>query len=78
MPIVITKTIAATVTKAVAPYRGQRSGQNKQKRPAWFIASQIGTVGCPVAVNIAERTHLDDVAEEFQVCRIPTPTRSQD
>src|ERR1017187_8864997 len=71
MPIVITKTIAATVTKAVAAY-GVNEAANQQSSLLGF-ASQIGTAVAQVAVNIADTRTWTTLPKEFQACRIPTP-----
>jgi hypothetical protein len=71
MPIVITKTIAATVTKAVAAY-GVNEAANQQSSLLGF-ASQIGTAVAQVAVNIADTRTWTTLPKEFQVCRLSTP-----
>ena len=71
MPVVITKTIAATVTKAVAAY-GVNEAANKQDAVLGFI-SQVATAGYQMAVNIADTRTWTTLPKEFQVCRISTP-----
>jgi hypothetical protein len=71
MPVVITKTIAATVTKAVAAYAVNQAA-NQQSSMLGF-ASQIGTAVAQVAVNIADTRTWTTLPKEFQACRIPTP-----
>jgi hypothetical protein len=71
MPIVITKTIAATVTKAVAAYAVNEAA-NKQNS-LLGLASQIGTAVAQAAVNIADERTWTTLPKQFQVCRIPTP-----
>jgi hypothetical protein len=71
MPVVITKTIAATVTKAVAAYAVNEAA-NQQSSLLGF-ASQIGTAVAQVAVNIADTRTWTTLPKEFQACRIPTP-----
>jgi hypothetical protein len=71
MPVVITKTIAATVTKAVAAYAVNEAA-NQQSSLLGF-ASQIGTAVAQVAVNIADTRTWTTLPKEFQVCRLPTP-----
>jgi len=71
MPIVITKTIAATVTKAVAAY-GVNEAANQQDAVLGFI-SQVATAGYQMAVNIADTRTWTTLPKEFQVCRLPTP-----
>jgi uncharacterized protein len=71
MPVVITKTIAATVTKAVAAYAvNQAAGQ--QNAIAGLFA-QISTAIYQGAVNIADERTWTTLPKEFQFCRIPTP-----
>jgi hypothetical protein len=71
MPVVITKTIAATVTKAVAAYAVNEAA-NQQSSLLGF-ASQIGTAVAQVAVNIADTRTWTTLPKEFQACRIPPP-----
>ena len=71
MPVVITKTIAATVTKAVAAYAVNEAA-NQQSSLLGF-ASQIGTAVAQVAVNIADTRTWTTLPKEFQVCRLSTP-----
>ena len=71
MPVVITKTIAATVTKAVAAY-GVNEAANQQAAVLGFI-SQVATAGYQMAVNIADTRTWTTLPKEFQVCRISTP-----
>jgi hypothetical protein len=71
MPIVITKTIASTVTKAVAAY-AVNNAANQQSDIAGLFA-QIGTAVYEAAVNIADERTWTTLPKEFQVCRIPTP-----
>ncbi len=71
MPIVITKTIAATVVKGVAAYAAnQAAGQQN----AWAgLVSQIGTAIYQAAVNIADERTWTTLPKEFQTCHFPTP-----
>ena len=71
MPVVITKTIAATVTKAVAAY-AVNDAANQQDALGGLFA-QIGTAVYQAAVNIADTRSWTTLPKEFQVCRIPTP-----
>ena len=71
MPIVITKTIAAIVTKAVAAYGVNEAASQKGDFTA--LVSQIATAGYQMAVNIADTRTWTTLPKEFQVCRIPTP-----
>lgn len=71
MPIVITKTIAATVTKAVAAYGVNEAASQKGDFAA--LVSQIATAGYQMAVNTADTRTWTTLPKEFQVCRLPTP-----
>jgi hypothetical protein len=71
MPIVITKTIAATVTKAVAAYGVNEAASQKGDFTA--LVSQIATAGYQMAVNTADTRTWTTLPKEFQVCRLPTP-----
>jgi len=71
MPIVITKTIAATVVKGVAAYvANQAAGQQNE----WAgLVMQIGTAIYQAAVNIADERTWTTLPKEFQACHFPTP-----
>jgi hypothetical protein len=70
-PIVILKTIAATVTKAVAAYV---ANDYARRQNDWVgLAVQIATAGYQMAVNIADTRTWTTLPKEFQVCRFPTP-----
>jgi hypothetical protein len=71
MPIVITKTIAATVVKGVAAYAANQAA-NQQSDWAGLLA-QIGTAIYQAAVNIADERTWTTLPKEFQVCHFPTP-----
>ena len=72
MPVVITKTIAATVTKAIAAYAiNQAAGQ--QSAMAGLFA-QVTTAIYQGAVNIADERTWTTLPKEFQYCRFTTPT----
>jgi len=71
MPVVITKTIAATVTKAIAAYAAN-SVANQQSAGLGLL-SQLITAGYQMAVNIADERTWTTLPKEFQFCRIPTP-----
>jgi hypothetical protein len=72
LPIIITKTIAATVIKAAASYAANEAA-NKQGGELAGLLSQIGTAVFQIAVNIADLRTWTTLPKEFQVCRIPTP-----
>jgi hypothetical protein len=71
-PIVITKTIAATITKAVAAYAANQAAQQAGGDLAGLFM-QIGTAAFEMAVNIADTRTWTTLPKEFQICRFPTP-----
>lgn len=72
MPVVITKTIASTVTKAVASYAANQAAS--QQNNNWLAALvQISTAVYQAAVNIADERTWTTLPKEFQACHIPTP-----
>jgi hypothetical protein len=72
MPVVITKTIAATIVKAVAAYAANDAArQGGGDLGGLFM--QIGTAVYQMAVNIADERTWTTLPKEFQVARIPTP-----
>jgi hypothetical protein len=72
LPIVITKTIAATVTKAVAAYAANQAAQ--QAGGDWAgLLMQLGTAAFQMAVNIADTRTWTTLPKQFQICRFPTP-----
>jgi hypothetical protein len=71
MPIVITKTIAATVVKGVAAYAANQAA-NQQSDIAGLLM-QIGTAVYQAAVNIADTRTWTTLPKQFQVCHFPTP-----
>ena len=71
LPVVITKTIAATVTKAVAAYAINEAA-NQQSWEAGLLA-QVATAGYQAAVNIADERTWTTLPKEIQVARFPTP-----
>jgi hypothetical protein len=75
LPIIITKTIAATVAKAVAAYALNATANQS----SWEVGlvSQIVTAGYQLAVNIADTRTWTTLPKEFQFCRFPTPSNRQ-
>jgi hypothetical protein len=71
MPIVITKTIAATVVKGVAAYAANAAA-NQQSDWAGLL-TQIGTAIYQAAVNIADERTWTTLPKQFQTCHFPTP-----
>ena len=72
LPIVITKTVAATVIKAAAAYAANQAAQQAGGNVAGLL-SQIGTAVVQAAVNIADTRTWTTLPKEFQVARFPTP-----
>lgn len=71
-PVVITKTIAATITKAVAAYAANDAARQAGGDLAGLFM-QIGTAAFQMAVNIADTRTWTTLPKEFQICRFPTP-----
>jgi hypothetical protein len=71
LPVVIIKTIAATITKAVAAYVA--NDYARQQNDWVGLAVQLATAGYQMAVNIADTRTWTTLPKEFQVCRFPTP-----
>ena len=71
MPVVITKTIAATVTKAVAAYAVNQAAN--QQSSLFGLVAQIGTAIYQGAVNIADERTWTTLPKQFDFCRFPTP-----
>ena len=71
MPVVITKTIAATVVKGVAAYAAN-SAAGQQSDLGGFLA-QIATAIYQAAVNIADERTWTTLPKQFLVCHVPTP-----
>lgn len=71
MPIVITKTIAATVVKGVAAYYANQGAGQQNDLAGLFM--QIGTAIYQAAVNIADERTWTTLPKQFQVCHFPTP-----
>ena len=72
MPIVITKTIAATVVKGVAAYAANAAA-NQQSDWAGLL-TQIGTAIYQAAVNIADERTWTTLPKQFQACHFSTPS----
>ena len=72
LPVVITKTIAATVVKAVAAYAANDAARQAGGDLAGLL-TQVATAAYEMAVNIADTRTWTTLPKEFQVCRIPTP-----
>ena len=72
LPVVITKTIAATITKAVAAYAANQAAQQAGGDLAGLFM-QLGTAAFEMAVNIADTRTWTTLPKQFQICRFPTP-----
>jgi uncharacterized protein len=71
LPVVILKTLAATITKATAGYfANAATGQQNDTAGALM---QLLTAAYQMAVNIADTRTWTTLPKEFQVCRFPTP-----
>ena len=72
LPVVITKTIAATITKAVAAYAANQAAQQAGGDMGGLLM-KITTAVYQMAVNIADTRTWTTLPKEFQVARFPTP-----
>jgi hypothetical protein len=72
LPIVITKTVAATVVKAVAAY-GMNEAAERAGGSAAMWASRLATAGLQAVVNIADLRTWTTLPKQIQVCRLPMP-----
>jgi hypothetical protein len=71
LPMIITKTMAATVAKAIAAYAANEAASQADSTLGLFM--KIATAGYQAAVNIADLRTWTTLPKEFQYCRIPTP-----
>jgi hypothetical protein len=71
LPIVITKTIAATIAKAATAYVANDAARQSSDWAGLLI--QASTAIYQMAVNIADTRTWTTLPKEFQVCRFPTP-----
>ncbi|MEI8039874.1 MAG: hypothetical protein WCL11_00610 [Verrucomicrobiota bacterium] len=72
LPTIITKTVAATLTKAAASWAANELARQAGGSTAQVI-TKVATSAYGVAVNIADTRTWSTLPKEFQVCRIPTP-----
>ena len=72
LPIIITKTIASTVTKAVIAYAGSEAAKQGGGDLGQLIFN-VGNVLYNVTVNIADERTWTTLPKQFQACHIPTP-----
>ncbi|HEX7652716.1 MAG TPA: hypothetical protein VF607_04370, partial [Verrucomicrobiae bacterium] len=73
LPVVITKTVAATVVKAAAAYAINDAAGNSSGGQIAGLVAQVATAAYQIAVNIADTRTWTTLPKEFQVARIPTP-----
>lgn len=79
LPVIITKTIVSTVTKAVAAYaindaaRQSGGGDVGLGNNLAGLLTQAATAVYQIAVNIADERTWTTLPKEFQVARVPTP-----
>jgi hypothetical protein len=71
LPVIISKTVAATVTKAVAAYFANQAVNNQNDVAGLFM--QIATAAYQISVNIADTRTWTTLPREFQICCFPTP-----
>jgi hypothetical protein len=71
LPTIITKTIASTVTKAVAAYAVNHAASQQSDIGGFF--TKLVTSVYQAAVNISDTRTWTTLPKEFQFCRIPTP-----
>ena len=72
LPVIITKTIFATVAKAAAGYAVNKAVD--QQNPFAGLAARIVTAAGQAAMNIADTRSWTTLPREFQVACVPTPT----
>ncbi|HWD19318.1 MAG TPA: hypothetical protein VHB20_08555 [Verrucomicrobiae bacterium] len=72
IPLIITKTIIATVAKAAGAYGVTRVAE-EQGGPIAGLLARIATTATQVAINIADTRTWTTLPKEFQICRLPTP-----
>ena len=79
LPVIITKTIASTVTKAVAAYAINDAARSSGGSDVGLgnniagLLTQVATAAYQIAVNIADTRTWTTLPKEFQVARLPTP-----
>jgi len=79
LPVIITKTIASTVVKAVAAYaindaaRTSGGGNVGLGNNIAGLLTQVATAAYQIAVNIADTRTWTTLPKEFQIARLPTP-----
>ena len=71
LPIIITKTMVSTITKAVAAYAMNEAADRQDSVLGLF--SRIATAATQAAMNIADLRTWTTLPKEYQICRVPTP-----
>lgn len=71
LPVIITKTLVATIVKATAAYAINEAAN--ESGAVVGLLSQVGTAIAQAAVNVADLRTWNTLPKEFQYCRIPTP-----
>lgn len=71
LPVVISKTVAATVVKAAAAYAVNRKAAERGTAAKWI--ARAATAAYQMAVNIADLRTWSTLPKQFQVCRLPMP-----
>ena len=72
LPLIITRTIIATVAKAAGAYGVTRVAE-EQGGPIAGLLTRIATTATQVAINIADTRTWTTLPKQFQICRLPTP-----
>lgn len=75
LPTIITKTVAATVVKAVAAYAANRAASQADNVAGIFV--RLATAAYQAAVNVADTRTWTTLPKQFQYCRLPTPPDRQ-
>lgn len=71
LPIIITKTLISTVTKAAVAYAANEAAGQQSGMAGLFM--KIATAATQAAMNIADLRTWTTLPKEFQVCRVATP-----
>lgn len=71
LPVVITKTIASTITKAVAAYSANQAASQADSYVQAIVF--VSTIIYQASVNIADLRTWTTLPKEFQACSFPTP-----
>lgn len=71
MPVIMTQTIASTVTKALEDYITSQAAAQANSYAGYFM--QLANAVKDAAVNIADERTWTTLPKEFEFCRVPTP-----